>query len=261
MPRTPRPDDHRPYRRQELDPHPVSTARVVGVTSAIAVVLVLIIVVAGSGWRPGWFARHTFAPDERAEIRAPADAPRRGEESSAAAGIDRVVNGTTALMRAASAGDKQAVKRLLENGADPNARGMANRTALQYAAEKNRIAVARVLLDAGADVDGYDDSRLTPLVMAADRGYTKLAALLIGRGADVNIQHRQGWTALIDAARNGNAPLVELLLASGADVGARLPDGRRALEIALSFGHEAIARRLELAAAGARAPSATLSTE
>lgn len=157
---------------------------------------------------------------------------------------NRVVEGMTSLMRAASMGDAQVVDWILRSGGDPNARGAAQRTALQYAAERNRIAAAGLLLDAGADINGVDNGGLAPLVMAADRDYTDLALLLIERGANVNLQNLEGWTALMDAARRGNTRVVEALLAAGARTGARHRDGRTALDFARDGKHAGVVRLL-----------------
>jgi ankyrin repeat protein len=77
---------------------------------------------------------------------------------SRGAGLDADVYRGTALAWASSCGHVAAVQRLLELGADPNARttfggpdhGEAA-TALHLAAESNRLDVIRVLLEAGAD--------------------------------------------------------------------------------------------------------------
>ena len=156
------------------------------------------------------------------------------------AALNAVFNGMTPVMTASSVGDARIVELLLNNGANPNKRGSADRTALQYAAEKNHIAVARKLLEFGADIDAYDNTRLTPLIMAADRAYTDLGILLIESGADVNIQHVQGWTALIDAASNGNMKLVRHLLTAGADRESSTSSGWRAIDFARQNKHEEI---------------------
>jgi len=63
-------------------------------------------------------------------------------------------NGTTALMMAASSGNADAVKVLLDHGADINAKETAHgQTALMFAAALNRTPVVKLLASRGADVN------------------------------------------------------------------------------------------------------------
>ena len=62
-------------------------------------------------------------------------------------------NGTTPLMVAAASGEVDAVRVLIDNGADVNAKdGVRNQTALMYAAASNRPAVIALLASKGADL-------------------------------------------------------------------------------------------------------------
>ena len=63
----------------------------------------------------------------------------------------RDASGYTALLRAAGQGDVANVKRLLQVGADREARNLHGNTALMLAAEKNRYHVIEALLAAHAD--------------------------------------------------------------------------------------------------------------
>jgi hypothetical protein len=66
--------------------------------------------------------------------------------------------GWTPLHSAAQAGDLDAVRTLLEAGADPNAREEGdNTTPLHWAAAGRHVEIARALLDAGSDVHGVGD--------------------------------------------------------------------------------------------------------
>ena len=57
-------------------------------------------------------------------------------------------------MQAAHSGSTDAVRILLENGADPNVKETANgQTALMFAAAADRIDVVKLLLARGADLN------------------------------------------------------------------------------------------------------------
>jgi ankyrin repeat protein len=79
-------------------------------------------------------------------------------------GLVRVSNpeahyqGWTGLHEAAKGGHVDAVRLLLEHGADPNAREAGDNTyALHWAAAHGHLEIVRALLDAGGDVHGFGD--------------------------------------------------------------------------------------------------------
>ena len=86
------------------------------------------------------------------------------------------------------------------------------------------IDAVRVLLDKGADVNAFDPFGRTPLMYAAisDLLPVDVVKLLIERGADVNAvnRHKQagdtGWTVLDIARSHGANPIVDLLIKAGA---------------------------------------------
>jgi len=73
----------------------------------------------------------------------------------------------TPLHLAALRGGAEEVERLLNSGADPNARDVFGRTPLHYAAARNHKAVAELLLSRGADPNAKDNGGETPLDLAA----------------------------------------------------------------------------------------------
>lgn len=97
------------------------------------------------------------------------------------------------------------VRLLLARGADPNQRGVNDRTALHVAvAERNLLAVHR-LLEAGADPDlrtRIDDCD-TALEMATASGQTAMAADLARRGAPLGERLRAGLVLLVDVPGGG----------------------------------------------------------
>lgn len=75
------------------------------------------------------------------------------------------------LIRAAEAGDAQAVKRLLAEGASVQARDVRGRTALVAATYGNRVEAARLLIAAGVDVNARDGLRNSAFRLARANGY------------------------------------------------------------------------------------------
>jgi len=122
-----------------------------------------------------------------------------------------------------------AVRLLLQNGAEVDAIQENSRTALMCLISDN-ADVARELLRAGANPEGYPGNTThTPLIFAAERGLFEVASALIEAGADVNRPGYSQWTPLMDAARMGNARVASLLVSAGASVDAVDDDGATAL--------------------------------
>lgn len=111
-------------------------------------------------------------------------------------------------------------------------------TALLYAARHDHVEVARRLIDAGADLDAKEANGIWPLLMAISNNQVRTAHLLLERGSAVNGQDWYGRSPLWEAVnvrnlyvhnatfKNGidREPLLALikaLLAAGADVNAR----------------------------------------
>jgi ankyrin repeat protein len=146
--------------------------------------------------------------------------------------------GTTLLMHAAALGSPEAVKMLLESGADVNAKNDLEATALILGA--GNAEKARMLVEKGADVNAHSKLGRTPLIIAAGcDGCSATVKLLLDKGADPNAidkpgasaagaavsvpengagrrSRAKGDTALTAAARANNSDSVKLLLAKGA---------------------------------------------
>ena len=97
-------------------------------------------------------------------------------------------------------------------------------TALLFAASSGDVESARLLLDRGADVNDTAADGNSALVLAAFSGHGPVARLLIERGADPNAAGA-GYTALHAAVLRGDAETVKALLAKGANPNARLTRG------------------------------------
>lgn len=104
-------------------------------------------------------------------------------------------DGFTALHLAIFGGQEEAVRLLLERGADPNALStgeVARVPPLGTAAFVRSVPLARLLLDSGADVDGRGEGGFTALHTARQNGDDALAALLLERGADASLATDDG---------------------------------------------------------------------
>ncbi len=128
--------------------------------------------------------------------------------------------GSTALMWSVS--DPAKVRLLLDHGADVNITARSGRTALIVAAFTNPSAeVVRLLLQKGAKVGVMDQRHVTPMNAATFGNDTETVRLLLQAGADINTPDTFiGLTPLMNAAGNRNVEAVKLLLAKGAQVNA-----------------------------------------
>ena len=128
--------------------------------------------------------------------------------------------GSTALMWSVS--DAAKVRLLLDNGAEVNTTARTGRTALIIAAFTNPSAeVVRLLLAKGAKVDVMDKRHVTPLNGATFGNDTATVRLLLEAGADMDTPDTFiGLTPLMNAAGNRNVEATKLLLAKGAKVNA-----------------------------------------
>jgi ankyrin repeat protein len=95
------------------------------------------------------------------------------------------------------------------------------------------VADIRRLLDAGADPNAKDEYGQTPLILAAWAGDLPSVRELLRRGAHANARNRNGDTALIVAAAGTRIEVAKALLAAGADPDARNKQGKTALSVAL----------------------------
>src|SRR5436190_9774373 len=125
--------------------------------------------------------------------------------------------GVTPLMHAALYRDLPSLRRLLELGADLNAKNDAGVTALMWAVDD--LEITRLLLDRGADPNVRSVDGRTPLLLAAGRaGGSDVVQLLLDHGAKV-----EGQPLLVPAGDAGDAATIRLLLDRGVDT-ATLPN-------------------------------------
>ena len=149
------------------------------------------------------------------------------------------------LVTAAKEKDKEAVRSLLRQRADVNARQADGATALHWAAHWDDLETADLLIRAGAQVNTANDYGATPLSVACTNGNASMVERLLTAGANPNSALPSGETALMRCARTGSVEGVKSLLARGADTSAKdIEQGQTALMWAVSQKHPDVAQAL-----------------
>ena len=85
-------------------------------------------------------------------------------------------------------GDLPTLTRLIEAGADVDAKDQHGQTGLMVAAHDGRVDLVRLLLDHGADPDHTAKFRLSALMLAVIHGRTEIVRALVDAGADRSIR-------------------------------------------------------------------------
>ena len=127
------------------------------------------------------------------------------------------------LSEAARNQDEKAVRALLSQKADVNARSSDGSTALLWLAHWNNVDTADLLLGAGADANAANDFGMTPLSEACTNGNSALVRLLLKSRANPNTPIATGETPLMTCAKSGSADAVRMLVEYGAAVNAKEP--------------------------------------
>ncbi len=182
------------------------------------------------------------------------------------------MGGLTALHYAARQGHAEAVKALVEAGANVNRISASDKTSpLLIAISNGHFDIGHYLLDHGADPNLSDESGLAPLYATVDAEWAplgwapnpltgqektthaELMAALLAKGADPNqrlikklwfrsLTHDQHWvstagaTAFWRAAQSSDVPVLKLLVAAGANPNIPTMEGTTPLMAAAGVG-------------------------
>lgn len=165
------------------------------------------------------------------------------------------------LLQAVQNDDAAAARRLLEQGANIEARGWNGCTPLLLAAENSRGSIAKMLLERGANASAKDEQGDTVLMLAARAGNVDLVQELLRRGASQDERTR----ALFEALHGGPVGIVlvqgkdtapaelpadpwhltaRLLLDTGLDLEARDEEGNTPLMAAANYAQTEVVQML-----------------
>jgi ankyrin repeat protein len=127
--------------------------------------------------------------------------------------------GYTGLLAAAYTGDAGEVRRLIAEGADPEATDPRGRRPLHLAAYGSHEAVATELAEAGADLNALDAEAYDVVTIAAAADDPEFLRHALALGASpANVTSPYDGTALIAAAHLGHHEVVAILVLAGAPV-------------------------------------------
>lgn len=150
----------------------------------------------------------------------------------------------TPLVVAANFGKVQAVRRLLQAGANVHT---GKDAILCYACEsRGSKELVEILLTAGATVNIVGGFRqATPLHVATEHDQLEVVQLLLAAGADVKAKDPNGWTPFLNATLRSGVAVVKLLVEAGSDLKAVDQEKRNAYDLASKWGKPEVAKFLK----------------
>jgi len=153
--------------------------------------------------------------------------------------------GESVLMLTSQTGNAEAVKVLLDRGANPNTQQLRGQTALMWAAAEGHADVVKLLLARGADPglsstastkpERRPPGGMTALLFASRQGKLEAARALLDGGADINEAGADNTSALLIAVVNGHYDLASLLIERGANPNIADANGRTPLYAAIDL--------------------------
>ena len=154
-------------------------------------------------------------------------------------------NGVPALFRAVSRGDSSMVKLLLDTPIDANASNAAGETPIYRAVLRGDSTMVKLLLALPVDTNAKTASGDAPIYRAASRGDSTIVKLLLSKSPsiDINARAENGKTALYRSVARGDSTIVKLLLDSGADIN-QMVDGDLPISKATSRGDSTLVKML-----------------
>mmetsp|Transcript_62463 Transcript_62463/g.147282 ORF Transcript_62463/g.147282 Transcript_62463/m.147282 type:complete len:757 (+) Transcript_62463:310-2580(+) len=142
------------------------------------------------------------------------------------------------LCEAASEGDLEQLRKIMDSGADANAADYDKRSAMHLASAEGHLAVVQFLVERQADINIKDRWGGYPLKEAVFNGHVEVRDFLILKGAEIDPKDEEALSQeLCKASAKGDVDTVSKLLECHAGVNSLMYDGRSALHLASAEGH------------------------
>jgi len=140
----------------------------------------------------------------------------------------------TALLIAAYRTNFEAVKYLVEHGADVNITNKNGNTPIGIVGWKTgNLEIMNYLIEHGADINLTNNNGDSPLgLLVWDTNNLEAIKCLVEQKADVNIANNNGDTPLMDAAYLGKTKILSYLLSNGSDSNLKNKKSKTALDLA-----------------------------
>jgi ankyrin repeat protein len=167
------------------------------------------------------------APDKVEAMQGPSP----GNNTSGADG------GQTPLMLASIGGHVEAIRVLIEKGANLEAADESGMTPLILASFTGHVQAIRMLIEKGANLEAVDENGMTPLMLASVSGHEDALRVLIENGANVEAPDNSGKTPLQNAKSQGHNEVVSLLKEHGAKETDEKNDRLRAQLASVRYGN------------------------
>ncbi len=145
--------------------------------------------------------------------------------------------GNTLLVYVVKNGYIKTAQKLIEMGADLEARDKDGDTPVFYAVGSERIDMVELFIKNNADIHTVNNKKETTLIHAVKTGNLEMTAFLIANKVDVNAKDEDGKTALMYAAKHGDVEAMKLLIANNANVNDSDKYGKTALMYAAEYGN------------------------
>lgn len=110
---------------------------------------------------------------------------------------------------------RENISEAIASGEDINKYLTSGATFLHQAILAGDVDAVRLLLEAGADPSVQDKTSNPPLHLACMHGHPAIVRLLLEYGADVNVRGRWGETPLYWACTNKTSEIASILIEAG----------------------------------------------